>query len=226
MTFLPKIPRLKLGRFSFRHSLCWKEAMSLPMDSQPSNINLLKKPGNTTLDTILHFAVTGGRFIVLFTETVALAAFLYRFTLDRKIIDTRDEIKANQTIVEQYQPLETTYRGVQDRIDQASKLSKDAPTLPNLFTQIVSKGSGNVTFYSLLMSNELIKIEADTDSVASLNTFVTALRNDPMIEEVSIDKIENRTSSALISVAITAQVKGSTKEKKVRPVKEPIKLEE
>lgn len=193
------------------------------MNEQSTNINLLKKQGNTTLDTIIHFAVTGGRFIVLLTESIALAAFLYRFTLDRQIVDTRDEIKANQAIVEQYQPLETQYRALQDKIHQASTLNTQAPTLPTLFTDIISKGSGSVTFISLLVSTELVKIEAETGSVYDLNTFVSALRNDPRIEDVSIDSIENRTSSAQISVAISAQLKGG-KEKNASPKQlKPIK---
>lgn len=182
------------------------------MDKQPASINLLKKQGNSTLDTILHFAVTGGRFIIIFTETIALAAFLYRFTLDRQIIDLRDEIRANAAIVSQYEPLEQEYRGIQDRIQQAGVLSKEAPMLPGLFSGIIEKGNGNVTFTSLLISVDTIRMEADASSVASLNKFVTALRSDPLIEEVSIDRIENRTSNALISVTISAQIKGVKKE--------------
>ena len=181
------------------------------MDKQPASINLLKKPGNSTLDTILHFAVTGGRFIIILTETIALAAFLYRFTLDRQIIDLRDEIRANAAIVSQYESLEQDYRGIQDRIQQAGVLSKEAPMLPGLFSGIIEKGNGRVTFTSVLISVDTIRMEADASSVAALNEFVTALRSDPLIEEVSIDRIENRTSNALISVAISAQIKGVKK---------------
>lgn len=181
------------------------------MDKQPASINLLKKPSNSTLDTILHFAVTGGRFIIILTETIALAAFLYRFTLDRQIIDLRDEIRANAAIVSQYESLEQDYRGIQDRIQQAGVLSKEAPMLPGLFSGIIEKGNGRVTFTSVLISVDTIRMEADASSVAALNEFVTALRSDPLIEEVSIDRIENRTSNALISVAISAQIKGVKK---------------
>ena len=181
------------------------------MDKQPASINLLKKQGNSTLDTILHFAVTGGRFIIILTETIALAAFLYRFTLDRQIIDLRDEIRANAAIVSQYESLEQDYRGIQDRIQQAGVLSKEAPMLPGLFSGIIEKGNGRVTFTSVLISVDTIRMEADASSVAALNEFVTALRSDPLIEEVSIDRIENRTSNALISVAISAQIKGVKK---------------
>ena len=181
------------------------------MDKQPASINLLKKPSNSTLDTILHFAVTGGRFIIILTETIALAAFLYRFTLDRQIIDLRDEIRANAAIVSQYESLEQDYRGIQDRIQQAGVLSKEAPMLPGLFSGIIEKGNGRVTFTSVLISVDTIRMEADASSVAALNEFVTALRSDPLIEEVSIDRIENRTSNALISVAISGQIKGVKK---------------
>lgn len=183
------------------------------MDNQPQNINLLKKQGNSTLDTILHFAVTGGRFIVLLTEMIALLAFLYRFTLDRQIIDLNDEIKANQAIVAQYGPLELEYRDIQDRIQTAKTLDQEASVMPTLFTQIISKGEGIVTFTSLLISTDSIRVEADTNSVASLNTFVMALRSNPLIEEVSIDRIDNRTSNALITVAISAELEGNDDKK-------------
>lgn len=194
--------------------------MTLPMDKQLHNINLLKKQGDSPLDTILHFAVTGGRFIVLLTEMIALMAFLYRFTLDRQIIDLNDEIKANQAIVAQYEPLELDYRNLQDRIQTIKTLDQEAPIMPNLFTQIMSKGEGIVTFTSLLISSDSIRVEADTSSVASLNTFVMALRSDPLIKEVSIDRIDNRTSNALITVAISAELKGKDTEVNTKDKKE------
>ncbi len=185
------------------------------MVNNSTSINLLKKKENNTLDTFIHFAFTGGRFIVLLTETIALVAFLYRFTIDRQIIDTRDEIKANQTIVKQYEPLEIKYRNLQERLKHASQLAEEENSIPNQLTQIVRKKGDSLILTSIFVSKNIIRIEADTNSVSSLTNFVSILRNDTSIEDVSIDKIENRTISGLISVTISAHQKGAQKEKKI-----------
>jgi hypothetical protein len=64
-------------------------------------INLLKKKSNRSLDVFVRWAITGGRFLVILTETIALGAFLFRFNLDRQIVDLSDRIKVARLSVVQ-----------------------------------------------------------------------------------------------------------------------------
>jgi Tfp pilus assembly protein PilN len=181
------------------------------MAKQVLSINLAKKQGNTSLDTILHWAITGGRFIVILTETVALGAFLYRFALDRQIVDWHDKIKSKTAIVNAFKTQEDTYRGLQDRLQQAKQLDQAAPAMPTLFTTLVDAARGKVTYNTLMLSQQTLRLEIAATSVASLDAFVNILRANKNLHDVSIDKIENRTSEASIIVAISANVDGLPK---------------
>src|SRR5258706_9366482 len=90
-------------------------------------INLAKGRGQTFLDRFLNWALSIGRVVVIVTEAVALTAFLYRFNLDRQIIDLHSRINQEQIIVKLLNNNETTFRSLQDRLSLINKLSQQAP---------------------------------------------------------------------------------------------------
>ena len=63
--------------------------------SDPISINLVKSRKPHFLDRFITWALNAGRLLVIITETVALSAFLFRFGLDREIVDLNDKIKQN-----------------------------------------------------------------------------------------------------------------------------------
>jgi len=107
-------------------------------------INLAKKKGTPSLDVFLSWAITGGRFIVILTETIALAAFLYRFSLDRQIVDLHDQISQKQKIVAAFATDEVLYRNLQDRLNQTETLTQGISNTPDLFSTIQSIAQKNV----------------------------------------------------------------------------------
>lgn len=170
------------------------------------SINLAKKKSNTTTDAVLHWAVTVGRFLVIFTETIALAAFLYRFVLDRQVVDLNDRIKGKQTLLSSLSNQEKTYRSLQNKIAFIKEKDIYSQKYPALFEEVISVGQGKVTFDDLTISEGQLRLEIATPAVSALNSFVTDLRNVDAVVDVSIDRIENRTSAATIVVAISAEL--------------------
>lgn len=87
-------------------------------------INLIGQEdlSHTPQGRIVQWAMTYGRYIMILTEVVVLAAFVSRFTLDRKLTDLKEEIAQKQAIIEANIELETQIRGTQARIDQVKKL--------------------------------------------------------------------------------------------------------
>ena len=64
-----------------------------------------------------------------------------------------------------------------------------------------------MSFNNLSLFEDRIKIDANVASVTSLSTFVNSIKNYSAIDSVSIDKIENKPSSAVIVISITATLK-------------------
>lgn len=178
------------------------------MNKQPTlSINLLKKRGTPSLDVLIHWAITGGRFLVILTETIALAAFLYRFSLDRQIIDLNDKIRAKERIVEAFADQETTYRVLQERMLQIKILSQNVSFMPDLFTKVAQLAQkNNLSIKSASLTDRSLHIEISAINVNNLKAFVTELQELKELQNISIDRIENRSAVAQIAAVLTANV--------------------
>lgn len=171
------------------------------------SINLLRGREKGFFDRFLGWALTIGRVLVILTETIALSAFIYRFSLDRQLIDLHDEIKQKQAIVELLKNNEGKYRNLQERLTTIATLAKEASKTTTVFTDIVSFAPRDVALNALAFSQDSIKIDANASSVASLTSLVKSLRVYPQVTAVSIDKVENKAVSATIAVSITVRLK-------------------
>jgi len=176
------------------------------MQKNSASINLLKKQTSLT-DRFITWALTIGRLLVILTEIVALSAFIYRFSLDRQLIDLHSKINQEQAIVNYLKDNEATYRNLQDRLAIATNYSTLGINRFKVFSDIVGFTPRGMSFNNLSLYDNRIKIEANVDSVSSLSTFVNSLKNYSAIDSVSIDKIGNKPSSAVITISITALLK-------------------
>ncbi len=176
-------------------------------------INLLPQKGESFLTQFLNWTLTIGRLLIILVEMVALGTFLYRFDLDMKIVDLHDKIEAQSFIVANFQKSEENFRDIQDRLALVGRYDAIGTTTTSIFSDITKLGQGKVTFKNLTIDTENAKIEMQAASTETLSQFVTALRAHPSVTGVIVDKVENNTSSSLISVSITASLKQSAFDK-------------
>jgi hypothetical protein len=168
-------------------------------------INLLPNKGNGFLNQFLTWLLNIGRLLIILTEMLALGTFIYRFSLDRDIIDNHDEIKRESAIVQNFQQ-EDTFRNLQQRISLAKKYDLQSNQISTIFREIAEMGRGKITFKNLIVSTDTVKIEAQAPTANALTLFVSALKNSPDISSITIDTVENKTSSAQVNVGITANI--------------------
>ena len=176
------------------------------MANETKTINLLPGKDGGILPQFLNWALTIGRLLIILVQTLALGTFLYRFTLDMKIVDLHDQIKAQSTIVQNFAAQEAVFRNLQARLNLAKTYSVANKT-PKIFQDIVEMGRGQITFKNLLVATDSIKVEAEAPTAGRLSRFTEKLKNYPEIAEVSVDKVETKTSSAVVTVIISARVK-------------------
>ena len=170
------------------------------------SINLSKSQTSLT-DRFINWALTFGRLVIIITEVVALSAFIYRFSLDRQLVDLHSKITQEQAIVNYLKNSESNYRNLQSRLSLAANYSSLSQERIKIFSDVIGFAPQNMIFNSLSLFSNNIRIDADVSSFASLNTFINSLKNYPAIDTVSVDKIENKPSSAVITVNITATLK-------------------
>lgn len=171
------------------------------------SINLFKSRKGNFFDRFMKWALTIGRVVVILTEAIALSAFLYRFSLDRQLIDLHDEIKQKQALVKLLKNNEDTFRNLQEHLTAAATLSETGKQTVTLFNEISNFSTVDLVFNNVLLSENQIRVDASVQSVATLTGFIKKLREHPRIASVSLDKIENKTTSAIIIVSITATIK-------------------
>lgn len=171
------------------------------------SINLLKKERKPILDTFLHWALTIGRLVVMLTEIIALTTFLYRFSLDRQIVDLHDKIKQKQTIVSLLKSDENTYRNLQNRLALITKFQDSSSETVQLLQNITSLTPQDIIINTLTVSDKDIKITANTRTLSSLTSFIKDLKSYKKVNSISLDMIENKISLASIGVSLTITLK-------------------
>jgi hypothetical protein len=178
------------------------------MQKNPQSINLLRRQANV-VERFLSWSLTIGRLVVILTEVIALGAFIYRFSLDSQLIDLHSKISQEQTVVNYLKDSEATYRNLQDRLTNAAKFSDLGTARFKAYMDIASFAPRGLAFTNLSLFEDRVRIEANIDSINSLNTFVNSLKKYPSIDTISIDKIQSRPAEAVIAVTITANFKPS-----------------
>lgn len=177
------------------------------MAKDSASINLLRNNRKETVEQIINWTVTIGRVLVIVVELAALAAFLYRFTLDNQLEDLHTKIQQEQAIVAFQKKSEDTYRNLQDRLSLAASYSNNAEQNVKIFKDIVSFAPSGMTFTTVTFSTDGIHIEANVNSVIPLSIFIGKLKSYSLINTISLDSIESKPSNAVISVGISATFK-------------------
>jgi hypothetical protein len=186
-----------------------KVRRSIPMPEKMKPINLLPQKGEGFVNQFLSWALTIGRLLIILVETLALGTFLYRFSIDMKIIDLHDNIKTQSIIVRQFKDTEDTIRNLQDRLALAKQYDAVGKNAPTMFSEVIEMGRNKITFKNIATSDGTLKIEAQAPNSSALSQFVNNLKRYPGVTSVIIDNVENRTTNSVIIMNITANFKKS-----------------
>lgn len=170
------------------------------------SINLVKKR-DTLLDQIVRWALSVGRLLIIITEIVAFTTFLYRFTLDRTLIDLHAKIKGEQAIIESVKDREGIYRNLQDRLLSASALSEESGKNVKILNDIIEKTPANTTYDSLSINEGKITLQANFPSISAIGEMKKFLQEYPPVSSVNISTVTNQTGSKSIKLIIVATLK-------------------
>lgn len=176
------------------------------MSNNLSSINLIKSKQIPLFDKFMNWTLTVGRLIIILTEIVALLAFIYRFSLDERLIDLHSSIKQKQVLISLLKQDENKYRNLQDRIALASDLSEKNIKTNKIILDIIGLIPQGVGINNLIFNKDKVSINANANSISSLTDFINLLTNYPDIKSVSITNIDNKSAIDL-SVNVTAMLK-------------------
>lgn len=169
--------------------------MKRPKKAPAITINLLPKDPffETTLGKILKWALSIGRYIVIFTELVVILSFVTRFNLDRQVTDLNTAIAQKQTIIESYGSLEDEVRQTQTKISQYLQIEQTA-NLAEVFPELSTITPKDVRLDELNIQPDRVMLSGVTGSQTSLSLLITNIQLSPYFRNVSVDQIENGDS--------------------------------
>lgn len=176
------------------------------MQNSSPSINLITNKQTPFLDKFMNWALTVGRLIVIITEVLALLAFVYRFSLDEKLVDLHSAIKQKQTLISLLKQDENKYRNLQDRISLASASSEKSTKINKIIRSVIGFVPSGITMNDLTINKDKINMSVGVVSISLLTDFINSLKNYPQIKSISIDNIENKPSVGLF-VNISAIIK-------------------
>jgi hypothetical protein len=181
------------------------------MPNSAHSINLVQSDNKNPFDTFIEWALTIGRFLVILTETIALITFVSRFSLDRQLVNLHDEIKRDQQYIVAFSSQETEFRTLQSKLAAIKKLDGASKDKYGITRDLLGILKDVPTINLLTINDTSFKIDCSLKSIIGVTAVVNAVKNYPRVGSVSIDKIENRSSTAIINLTLTANLKNAKK---------------
>lgn len=174
-------------------------------------INLLPKDPffESVVGRSLKWALSAGRYVVIFTELVVIVSFITRFTLDRQLTDVNGEITQREAVVQSYDDLEGNFRAAQNKIAKIKELDQES-NITEVFPYISEITPEGIELSKLLISPTNISAEGSTLSQTAFNVFVSNLELSPYFVNVSIDKVGSKKDNEA-GFAFTVRANTNTK---------------
>ena len=140
------------------------------------------------LGKILQWALSVGRYIVIFTELIVIISFVTRFSLDRQITDLNERIFQKKTVIQSYGDLEANVRLAQQKTQQYSQLV-DQPNLSEVFPQLTAIIPQGVSLSELTVQLGSINFDGTALSENSFNLLVNNLQLSPHFSSITVNSI-------------------------------------
>ena len=156
------------------------------------NINLLPKDPffSTIIGKILKWALSAGRYIVIFTELVVIMSFIARFTLDRQVTDLNSGLEKKRQIILSYGNLEDNVRTVQEKITQYKQTEQET-NIADTFTHLSAVVPEGVELQELAIRPTSVTISGRTFSQNSLNLLINNLQLSSNFTNVNVGEIQS-----------------------------------
>ncbi len=164
----------------------------------PITINLFPKDPffKTIFGKSIQWALSVGRYIVIFTELLVILSFVARFTLDRKITDLNKAIEQKKNLISSYGDLESNFRNLQFKIADYQELSVQ-DNIIEVFPKLTKITPNDVVLEEMQIKQGSIRLKGEVFSQMVLNTLVNNITLSPDFSNVVINKIESLNKKRL-----------------------------
>lgn len=186
-------------------------------------INLLPKdPFYTSMvGRILTWAMSAGRYLVIFTELIVIVSFATRFKLDRDVTDLNTSLHQKKIIVESYGSLDQNIRQTQAKLEEYKK-QEQSSNIIDVFSYLTEVTPADVVLDKLIVNPTSVVISGQTLSQSAFNTLINNLQLSPHFHNVTISKVEASQETSGLEFQLQANTKDSVITRSPHPPKASI----
>jgi len=161
------------------------------LTAQKNTINLLiqDKFERTPIGRFLKWALTVGKYIVILTQLIVIAAFLFRFKLDNNLEVLNENINQNQELIIASQDLEYKARIVQDQLETLKMINEDQVLISQTIEALSQITPLEVKLETVNLSQKSINIEGSALSEIGLATLINGLQNQPNFNKINVNSV-------------------------------------
>lgn len=154
------------------------------------NINLLEKQNTDLYQVIITFVLGFFKYILVITQIVILAVFLYRMKIDVEIKDSLSMYYGNKVVVESSQDIVRDYlRKVELMTNIDAKLKQEENEAAAL-EYLLSIFPQNFFLYELSFANDSYSIRGVSYDYTTIMKFYNRLNSDSFFEEIDLDSVQ------------------------------------
>lgn len=164
------------------------------MTLSKKNINLLPEGEfeKSPIGKFIKWALHWGKHIVIFTELIVIASFIYRFKLDRDLVDQKGNLQIKLQEVESYSGFEKEVRFLHKRLDFIHQTDTERLKPDFIISELIKITPSDVVYSDLTIKEGLLTIKGISLSGIGLNAFINNLKNNNSFSNINISSIKSK----------------------------------
>jgi Tfp pilus assembly protein PilN len=123
-------------------------------------------------------------------------AFIYRFSLDRRLTDLNEEVDQKSAIVKANLGFENRFRNLQSRVEQISGLFNNQDLVLTVIHHLEEITPSGIHLTSLSFLPNSISINAVANDSANLALFLQNLKHSNLLTKININQLTKKNTGA------------------------------
>jgi Tfp pilus assembly protein PilN len=169
------------------------------MPAKQLSINLLDQDAlsQSALGKVLLWALSIGRYIVVFTELIVILSFLSRFKLDRDLTDLNDAVATQKAIIKSYGDLEERFNFTQDQIAFIKEMTPVISPITKL--DLLGKSlPQDVKVTKIGLRDVTLSLNGLALSDDGFIQLLKALKHDELVDSLTLGNVVTKSASSEI----------------------------
>lgn len=174
-------------------------------------INLRMKPREAISGIFFKWAIQVGRIVIVVTELILLSSLIYRFVVDRNIIDLHENIQKQVTYISQQEQDELLYRDIQSRLEGIKSVITNEEIKLNVYN-FIHEATDNEKFVikQIRLGSASVMLQGEAATIYAVNDLMQEARNKENISSIILEQITNSENKISFVLVVDIKIDPST----------------